>query len=289
LIQARQRGSGAGGRVVTAEPVGAIEAAADAIRGRLGHRRPKVAVVLGSGLGFFAQRIQNAVSIRYRDIPGFPEPTVVGHGGELVAGNLAGKEVLAQSGRFHLYEGHDAAVAALAVRVFAALGVDTLLVTNAAGGIRRTFASGTVMLIADHINLTFRNPLIGPLLPGEERFPDMSNPYDASLRSLARRAALEKRVALDEGVYVQVLGPSYETPAEIRMLDRLGADAVGMSTAVEVIAARARGIKCLGFSVVTNLAAGISPRKLDHAEVMETANRVSNELGSLLEGVIERL
>lgn len=266
-----------------------IEEAAEAIRKRLGNRRPKCAVVLGSGLGFFAKRIQNAVSIRYRDIPGFPEPTVVGHGGELVAGNLAGKEVLAQSGRFHLYEGHDAAVAALAVRTFAALGVDTLLLTNAAGGIRRTFASGTVMLIADHINLTFRNPLIGPLLPGEERFPDMSDPYDASLRSLARRAALEKRVALDEGVYVQVLGPSYETPAEVRMLDRLGADAVGMSTTVEVIAARARGIKCLGFSVVTNLAAGISPRKLDHAEVMETANRVSNELGSLLEGVIERL
>jgi purine-nucleoside phosphorylase len=266
-----------------------IEAAAAAVRARLGSRKPKIAVVLGSGLGFFTRRIQDAISIPYRDIPGFPEPTVVGHGGELVAGRIGGKEILAQSGRFHLYEGHDAGTAALAVRTFATLGIETLLLTNAAGGIRRTFAAGAVMLIADHINLTFRNPLFGPVLPGEERFPDMSDPYDSSLRTLAREVALEKRVALNEGVYVQLLGPSYETPAEIRMLDRLGADAVGMSTAVEVIAARARGLQCLGFSVVTNLAAGISPTKLNHAEVMETASRVSNELSTLLEGVIARL
>jgi purine-nucleoside phosphorylase len=267
----------------------AVETAAAAVRRRLGDRNPKLAVVLGSGLGLFAKRMKDTVTIPYREIPGFPETTVVGHGGELVIGKIAGKEVLAQSGRFHLYEGHDAGVAALAVRSFAALGVNTLILTNAAGGIRRTFAAGTVMLIADHINLTFRNPLLGPVLPGEERFPDMSDPYDASLRTLARQVALEKRVPLNEGVYVQLLGPSYETPAEIRMLDRLGADAVGMSTAVEVIAARARGLRCLGFSVVTNLAAGISPRKLDHAEVMEAANRVTDQLSTLLEGVIERL
>jgi purine-nucleoside phosphorylase len=266
-----------------------IEAAAGAIRARVGGRRPRIAVVLGSGLGFFATRLENAVTIPYRDIPGFPEPTVIGHGGELVAGTLAGKEVIAQSGRFHLYEGHDAAVAALPVRTFAELGVETLLLTNAAGGIRRTFARGTVMLIADHINLTFRSPIIGQVLRGEERFPDMSDPYDSSLRALAREVAREKQIALNEGVYVQLLGPSYETPAEIRMLDRLGADAVGMSTVVEVIAARARGLRCLGFSVVTNPAAGISPKKLDHAEVMETANRVTGELGSLIEGVIGRL
>lgn len=266
-----------------------IERAAAVLRNRLGRRRPKIAVVLGSGLGSFTKRMRDAVSIRYRDIPGFPEPTVVGHGGELVAGAIGGNEVLAQSGRFHLYEGHDAGVAVLPVRTFAALGVNTLILTNAAGGIRRTFAAGAVMLIADHINLTFRNPLFGAVLPGEERFPDMSDPYDHSLRALAREVALQKRVALNQGVYVQVLGPSYETPAEIRMLDRLGADAVGMSTAVEVIAARARGLKCLGFSVVTNLAAGISPKRLDHAEVMETANRVTGELTTLLEGVIERL
>ena len=266
-----------------------VEAAADAIRHRLGSRRPKVAVVLGSGLGFLTEHIEESVAIPYRDIPGFPATTVIGHGAELVAGRLAGKQVLAQSGRFHLYEGHDAAVTALPVRAFAALGIDTLLLTNAAGGIRRTFSSGAVMLIADHLNLTFRNPLTGPVLPGEERFPDMSEPYDASLRAVAREVARERRIALDEGVYVQLSGPSYETPAEIRMLDRLGADAVGMSTVVEVITARARGLRCLGFSVITNLAAGISPTKLHHAEVMETANRVRNELAGLVEGVIERL
>jgi purine-nucleoside phosphorylase len=266
-----------------------IEAAASAIRGRLAGRRPRTAIVLGSGLGFITEHIQNPVRIPYRDIPGFPATTVIGHGAELVAGTLAGKDVLAQSGRFHLYEGHDAAVTALPIRAFASLGIDTVLLTNAAGGIRRTFSSGTVMLIADHINLTFRNPLTGPVLPGEERFPDMSDPYDGSLRALAREVGRQRRVALDEGVYVQLLGPSYETPTEIRMLDRLGADAVGMSTVVEVIAARARGLRCLGFSVITNLAAGISPTKLNHAEVMETANRVRNELASLVEGVIERL
>jgi purine-nucleoside phosphorylase len=265
-----------------------IEAASAAIRQRIEGRRPSIAVVLGSGLGFFTKRMQDAVTIPYSQIPGFPEPTVIGHGGELVVGRLAGKEVIAQSGRFHLYEGHDSAVAALPARTFAALGVDTLLLTNAAGGIRRTFAQGTVMLIADHINLTFRNPLIGPVLAGEERFPDMSEPYDPALRALAREVARDRRIALNEGVYVQLLGPSYETPAEIRMLERLGADAVGMSTVVEVIAARARGLRCLGFSVVTNLAAGISPRKLDHTEVMEIASRVTGELGALIEGVIER-
>jgi purine-nucleoside phosphorylase len=287
--EAGRQGGRVVGRTITGEPSGDAEAAAHEIRERLGNRQPKIAVVLGSGLGFFSRRISDAVTIPYGDIPGFPKSTVVGHASELIAGKICGQEVLVQSGRFHLYEGHEARVAVLPVRTFAALGVDTLLVTNAAGGIRRTFASGTVMLIADHINLTFRNPLIGPVLPGDERFPDMSDPYDSSLRDLARNVALEKRVALNEGVYVQVLGPSYETPAEIRMLDRLGADAVGMSTAVEVIAARARGLKCLGFSVVTNLAAGISPKKLDHVEVLETANRVANELEALLEGVIERL
>ncbi len=266
-----------------------IEAAAEAIRQRWGKRRPKVAIVLGSGLGYLAERIEDSVRIPYRQIPGFPDPTIVGHGGELVIGRFAGKELLAQSGRFHLYEGHTSSTAALPVRVFGALGIETLLLTNAAGGIRRTFSSGTVMLIADHINLTFRNPLIGSVLQGEERFPDMSDPYDRSLRELARAVAVERGIALEEGVYVQLLGPSFETPAEIRMLERLGADAVGFSTVVEVIAARARDIRCLGFSVVTNLASGLSPTKLNHEEVLETAKRVSNELGSLVAGVIGRL
>ena len=246
-------------------------------------------MVLGSGLGFFTQRMQDTVTIPYREIPGFPDTTVIGHGGEMVAGKIGGKEILAQSGRFHLYEGHDAGVAALPVRTFARLGIGTLILTNAAGGIKRSFAQGSVMLIADHINLTFRNPLIGRLLPGEERFPDMSDPYDPGLRALAREVARDQRLLLNEGVYVQLLGPSYETPAEIRMLERLGADAVGMSTVVEVIAARARGLRCLGFSVVTNAAAGILPQKLNHLEVMETANRVTGELSALIEGIIERI
>jgi purine-nucleoside phosphorylase len=266
-----------------------IVTAAESIRAKIGSRKPRTAVVLGSGLGFLSEEVENAIRIPYADIPGFPGSTVIGQGAELVSGMLAGKEVLVQSGRFHLYEGHNATVTAFPVRVFATLGIDTLILTNAAGGIRRTFTSGTVMLIADHINLTFRNPLTGPVLAGEERFPDMSEPYDGKLRALAREVSRTKRIAMDEGVYIQLLGPSYETPAEIRMADRLGADAVGMSTAVEVIAARARGLKCVGFSVVTNLASGISPTKLNHAEVMETANRVRHELAGLVQGVIERL
>jgi purine-nucleoside phosphorylase len=266
-----------------------VEEAAAAVRTRLGKRKPVAAIVLGSGLGAFADQVADAVRIPYRDIPHFPIPTVEGHAGELVAGTLAGKTVLLQSGRFHLYEGHSPAVGALGVRVFAALGIGTLILTNAAGGIRRGMAAGTVMLISDHINLSSRNPLTGPVLKGEERFPDMSDPYDPALRSIARRVALRERVALAEGVYVQLLGPSYETPAEIRMLERLGADAVGMSTVIEVVAARARGMRCLGFSAVTNPAAGILPVKLNHVEVMETARRVAGELGTIITGVVAEL
>jgi purine-nucleoside phosphorylase len=267
----------------------ATREAAAAIRDRIGERRPSVAVVLGSGLGPFAERLEESARIGYREIPHFPPAAVMGHAGELVVGTLGGKSVLAQSGRFHMYEAHSAHTATLAVRAFAELGIGTMIFTNAAGGVRRTFASGTVMLIADHINLTFRNPLFGPVLPGEERFPDMSDPYDPALRALAREVARRERVPLSEGVYVQLLGPSYETPAEIRMLERLGADAVGMSTVVEVIAARARGIRCLGFSAVTNAAAGILAAKLSHQEVMDVASRVAGGLAALIEGVVAEL
>jgi purine-nucleoside phosphorylase len=176
----------------TAAPEGAtayaamIDEAAGAVRKRLGERAPTVAIVLGSGLGQFAERLEDAVRMPYEEIPHFPSPTVIGHSGELVAGTLAGRTALVQSGRFHMYEGHPAALTALPVRVFARLGIGTLVLTNAAGGIRRGFGSGTVMLIADHINLSFRNPLFGAVLPGEERFPDMSDPYDPSLRARAR-------------------------------------------------------------------------------------------------------
>jgi len=263
--------------------------AADAVRARLGGRVPTVAIVLGSGLGQFAERLTDAVRIPYTDIPHFPAPTVIGHSGELVAGTLAGRTVLVQSGRFHMYEGHPAALTALPVRVFARLGVGTVVLTNAAGGIRRGFASGTVMLIADQINLSFRNALFGPALPGEIRFPDMSDPYDPALRALAREVARRRHIPLAEGVYVGLLGPSYETPAEIRMLERLGADAVGMSTVLEVIAARAAGLRCLGFSAITNPAAGVTLNKLHHLEVMEVAYRIAGELAALIEGVVAEL
>lgn len=267
----------------------AIAAAAGAVRACLGARRPEVAIVLGSGLGGLTERIGDPARIGYRDIPGFPLPAVQGHGGELVAGTLAGRAVLAQSGRFHMYEGHDAAVCALPVRVFAELGVSVVILTNAAGGIRRTFLPGALMLIADQVNATFRNPLIGRALPGEDRFPDMSDPYDPALRALAHTAARERGVRLEEGVYAGVLGPSYETPAEVRMLERLGADAVGMSTVAEVVAARARGLRCLGISTITNPAAGIGAARLSHAEVMEAAERVKGDFGTLVEGIVARL
>jgi purine-nucleoside phosphorylase len=266
-----------------------VARAVEMLRPRLEGLAPEIAIVLGSGLGGFADRISTPVRIGYRDIPGFPLPTVAGHGGELVAGKVGRRSVLAQSGRVHLYEGHDAATCALPVRVFAELGIRVVILTNAAGGIRRTFTRGTLMLIADHINLTFRNPLIGAVLPGEERFADMSDPYDCELRNTAREVARERKIALDEGVYAGLLGPSFETPAEIRMLERLGADAVGMSTVTEVIAARARGLRCLGISTITNLASGISPTKLSHGEVMETGEHVQSPLGALVEGIIARL
>jgi len=263
--------------------------AAAAVRSLLDGRAPAVAIVLGSGLGQFAERLHGAVRIPYDQIPHFPSPTVIGHSGQLVAGTLGGRAVLVQSGRFHMYEGHPAALTALPVRVFGRLGITTLVLTNAAGGIHRSFSSGTVMLIADQINLSFRNGLFGPALPGELRFPDMSDGYDPELRRLAHEVARRRKIPLAEGVYVGLLGPSYETPAEIRMLERLGADAVGMSTVIEVIAARAAGLRCLGFSAITNPAAGVTPNKLNHLEVMEVAYRVAGELAALIEGVVEAL
>lgn len=268
---------------------GLIAEATSVVARRLGSLEPRAAIVLGSGLGFLADEVRSAVHIPYAEIPGFPQPGVAGHKGELVAGTLDGVSVLVQSGRFHLYEGHEADVAALPVRVMATLGVRTLIVTNAAGGVRLTFRPGTLMLIADHINLMFRNPLTGPVLEGEERFPDMSEPYDAALRALARDTAREAKIPLEEGVYAGLLGPSYETPAEIRMLQRLGADAVGMSTVPEVIVARVRGIRCLGFSTITNLATGISPAALSHQEVLEVGRRVGQALGTIVKGVLRRL
>src|SRR5256886_1535337 len=213
----------------------------------------------------------------------------IGGIGALVAGTLEGVPLVVQSGRFHLYEGHPADVAALPTRVFARLGVETLIVTNASGAIRHTFRPPTLMLIADHINLMFRNPLVGPVVESDQRFPDMSDPYDSGLRATARAVARAEGIPLEEGVYAALLGPSFETPAEIRMLERLGADAVGMSTVPEVIAARARGMRCLGFSSVTNAAAGLSAQTLSHAEVLEAGARVAGQLERLIRGVLKGL
>ncbi|MES2123231.1 MAG: purine-nucleoside phosphorylase [Gemmatimonadota bacterium] len=266
-----------------------VAAASAVVRARLGTLQPSVAIVLGSGLGGLADQVNDPVRIGYADIPGFHVPTVQGHKGELVAGKLGGADVIMQSGRFHMYEGHPAATSVLPVRVFASLGVKTLIVTNAAGGIRRTFAPGTLMLLSDHINLTGRNPLEGPVLDGETRFPDMSVAYDAELRDIARRVASAQGTRLEEGVYCALLGPTYETPAEVRMLERLGADAVGMSTAPETIIARARGMRVLGFSLVTNAAAGTTAALLDHKEVMEVAAQAGGRLAELVRGVIAEL
>jgi purine-nucleoside phosphorylase len=275
---------------VTAQDVRAVvQTATDAVRKHLAGFQPRVALILGSGLGSLADDVQSAIRIPQSAIPGFPEPGVAGHKGDLVAGTLEGVPVIAQSGRFHLYEGHPPATVVLPVRVFAELGVTTLVVTNAAGGIRPTLPVGGLMLIADHINLTGRSPLAGPAVDGEPRFPDMSEPYDRGLRALARRMALERRVPLDEGVYCGLLGPSYETPAEIRMLERLGADAVGMSTVHEVIVARARGVRCLGISTITNVWAGAAPQPLSHEEVLEVGGRAARALGDLIRGVLRAL
>jgi purine-nucleoside phosphorylase len=263
-----------------------VNEARELLRRWLGDRRPTTAIVLGSGLGHLAERLVAPIRMPYRELPGFPEPGVQGHAGELVVGELAGHSVLCQSGRFHAYEGHAAATVALPVRLFSAIGIDTLLLTNAAGGIRRSFRPGTLMLIADQVNLSFRNPLIGRVLDGETRFPDMSAPYDAGLRAAAHRIARSCGIALEDGVYGGVMGPSYETPAEIRMLERIGVDAVGMSTVLEVVAARARGMRCLGVSIIANLASGISPVPLSHGEVMQTASVSGEALGRLITGVV---
>ncbi|MBK6494564.1 MAG: purine-nucleoside phosphorylase [Gemmatimonadetes bacterium] len=260
--------------------------AAHTITEAIGPRKPAVAIVLGSGLGRLADSVQNAVRIPYDMLAGFHVPSVVGHKGELVVGTLGGTEVILQSGRFHMYEGHSAQEAALPVRVFSLLGATTLIVTNAAGGIRRTFQPGTLMLLSDHINLTGRNPLEGPVFPGDTRFPDMSVAYDAALRARAKQVAASLGVTMEEGVYCGLLGPTYETPAEVRMLERLGADAVGMSTVVEVIAARARGMRCLGISLVTNPAAGTFAGTLDHSEVMEVAGKAGETLAKIVAGVV---
>jgi purine-nucleoside phosphorylase len=263
--------------------------AAESVRARLAGRRPTLALVLGSGLGALVDAVDDPVCIPFAEIPGFPGAAVQGHAGQVVSGVLEGGEVLLFAGRFHLYEGHDAATAALPVRVMHALGVQTLFVSNAAGGIRRTFRPGDLMLINDQLNLMWRNPLVGPVVEGELRFPDMSAPYDPALLSMLRESALATGVPVVEGVYAGLLGPSYETPAEVRMLERMGADAVGMSTVPEVIVARALGMRVAGVSCITNSAAGISSTPLDHAEVLAVTARVQERFVALVREFVGRV
>jgi purine-nucleoside phosphorylase len=266
----------------------AAQFAAETIRDRLRGDTPVAAIVLGSGLGSLAAEIDAVARIPYGNIPGFPSATVAGHAGELIAGTLEGKFVLALAGRFHMYEGHDARLAAFPARVVHALGANTLIVSNAAGGVNRMWQPGDLMLIRDHINLMFRNPLTGPVEAGDVRFPDMSAPYDEALAEIARSVAKEQGIVLREGVYAGLLGPTYETPAEVRMLTFLGADAVGMSTVPEVIGARAIGMRVLGFSCITNLASGISNNPITHAEVLETTAHAATSFKRLIRGVVAR-
>lgn len=252
--------------------------------------KPKIGLILGSGLGVLADEIENAVYIPYGEIPGFPQSTVEGHAGRLVIGRLEGKEVIAMQGRFHYYEGYSLDLVTLPVRVMKKLGVEQILVTNAAGGINTRFSPGDLMIINDHINFTGRNPLIGP---NDEqmgvRFPDMSQAYDAELRALAKEVAEELGISVQEGVYVGVVGPSYETPAEIRMLRTLGADAVGMSTVPEVIVAVHSGMKVLGISCISNMAAGILDKPLNHEEVVATAEQVKEKFLKLVKGILRKI
>lgn len=266
-----------------------VHSAADVVRART-NLRPEIAVVLGSGLGGFASSLERASAIPYADLPHWPAPSVIGHDGRLVIGEVSGRAVAALSGRAHYYEGHDLRTVTFATRVLGVLGVKVLILTNAAGGVNTSFSAGNLMVIDDHLNLLGSNPLVGP---NEERFgvrfPDLTDVYSPRLRRLADETGAALGLTLRHGVYAAWHGPTYETPAEVRYLRTIGADAVGMSTVPEAIVARHMGIEVLGISCITNLAAGILPQPLNHEEVLETARRVRGTFVSLLNGIIGRI
>jgi purine-nucleoside phosphorylase len=264
-----------------------VREAAEAVRAPV---TPDVAIVLGSGLGDFAGTLEGARSMPYETLPHWPESRVVGHEGRLVIGSVKGRTVAALAGRCHAYEGHDLAAVTFAVRVMGVLGVKALILTNAAGGINTSLAEGALMVLDDHINLVGMNPLVGP---NDDRFgprfPDMTEVYSARLRRIADEAGASIGLALAHGVYAGLLGPSYETPAEIRYLRAIGADAVGMSTVPEALAARHMGIDVLGISCISNMAAGMLPQPLDHEDVLATTRRARGDFMALLEGIVGRL
>jgi purine-nucleoside phosphorylase len=252
--------------------------------------RPKIALVLGSGLGAFADEFAKPTKIPYAKIPHFPRSTAVGHAGQLVLGTVDGIAVAGMQGRVHLYEGYSAKDVAFPIRVFARMGVRAVILTNAAGGIRKNFTQGLLVLLSDHINLQGANPLSGP---NEEkfgsRFPDMTTAYDKQFRRIAQEQGVLLGIELDEGVYAALAGPNYETPAEIRFLRAIGADLVGMSTVPEVLAARHSGMRVLGISCVTNAAAGVLDQPLDHNEVLETGRRVQGQFIAILRAVLPKI
>jgi purine-nucleoside phosphorylase len=265
------------------------ETAANSIKQRT-VLRPQIGLVLGSGLGGFADSLTGATRIPYAEIPAFPRSTATGHAGQMVIGEAGNVPVTVMQGRVHLYEGYSAHEVAFPMRVFGRMGVRAVILTNAAGGINLSYQQGALVLIRDHINLQGTNPLIGP---NDDRFgvrfPDMTHAYDRNYRAAAREEAAKLGMTLHEGVYAALLGPSYETPAEIKYLRTIGADLVGMSTAFEVIAARHMGIKVLAISCVTNMAAGILDQPLSHQEVMETGERVKTSFEALLRAVLPRI
>ncbi len=266
-----------------------VDAAVEVVRSRLPVQAPVAAIILGSGLGGLARRIADPHRLPYGEIPGFAPSGVAGHEGALIHGTLGGREVLALAGRFHVYEGHPASQSAFPVRVMHALGAPVLILSNAAGGVRRTFRPGQLVVLRDQLNLTFLNPLTGPLVPGDVRFPDMSEPYDEDLRSVCHRVATTHGVVLEDGVYGGLTGPTYETPAEVRMLERIGIDATGMSTVAEVIVARAIGMRVLGITCITNPAAGLSPHPIHHEEVIAVTAKAAADFERIVEGVVRAL
>ncbi|MGM0746728.1 MAG: purine nucleoside phosphorylase I, inosine and guanosine-specific [Bacillota bacterium] len=250
---------------------------------------PKIGLILGSGLGILADEIEGAIKLKYEDIPDFPVSTVEGHAGQLVFGTLEGVSVVAMQGRFHFYEGYSMDKVTFPVRVMKELGVEALIVTNAAGGINTAFRAGDLMIITDHINYMGTNPLIGPNEADfGVRFPDMSSAYDKDLSQLAEKMAQELQIPVQKGVYTAVTGPSYETPAEVRFLRTIGSDAVGMSTVPEVIVAKHAGLRVLGISCISNAAAGILDQPLSHDEVMEVTEKVKAGFLQLVKAVIAK-
>lgn len=251
---------------------------------------PEIGVILGSGLGELAEKIEDKVIIKYEDIPNMPKSTIQGHKGQYVFGKFNGKNVVMMQGRIHFYEGHAMEMLALPIHIMKFIGIEKLIVTNAAGGVNEGFKPGDLMIITDHLNLAFSNPLIGK---NEEeigvRFPDMSNAYDKDLVELAERIGNELDIKLQKGIYAMMTGPTYETPAEVRMVRILGGDAVGMSTVPDVVTAKHCGLKVLGISCITNMAAGILHQPLNHEEVIETSNMVKSSFMNLVGKIIEEM